>query len=111
MINIKIGKDLAGNIILFTVKGHAGFAEKGTDIVCSAVSAIAYTAVGALKELIGLKDFFKQHRLGIMHCRLDMDLTPEIRHDANIIMAAAEIGFKQIENAYPDYVKVMDEEV
>jgi len=111
MINVKIGKDLAGNIILFTVKGHADFAAKGSDIVCSAVSAVAYTAVGAIKELVGLKKFYKQHRWGIISCKLDMNLSSELRHDANIIMATAEIGFKQIEFAYPDYVKVMDEEV
>ncbi len=110
MINVNIGKDLAGNIKQFVVKGHAGYAEEGSDIVCSAISAIAYTAVGAIEELVGLKGFFKQ-RDGFMSCKLDMDLVPELRHDANVIMAAAEIGFKQIAYAYPDYVKVMAEEV
>lgn len=111
MIKINIGKDLAGNIRKFTVKGHAGYAEIGSDIVCSAVSAVSFTAIGAIKELIGLKKFYRQHRWGIISCKLDMDLPPEQRHDVNIIMATAEIGFKQIEYAYPDYVKVMDEEV
>ena len=110
MIKIKIGRDLAGNIKRFTVKGHSGYAEEGSDIICSAVSAVAFTAVGAIKELIGLKKFFK-HRWGIMLCKLDMDIPSELMHDVNIIMATAEIGFKQIAYAYPDYVKVMDEEV
>ncbi|WP_024831676.1 ribosomal-processing cysteine protease Prp [Ruminiclostridium josui] len=110
MIKINIGKDAAGTIKTFVVKGHAGFAEEGSDIVCSAISAIAYTAVGAIEELIGLKSFFKQKH-GFMSCKLDMELSPEKRHDANVIMATAEIGFKQIEFAYPDYVKVLDEEV
>ena len=110
MINIDIGKDLAGNIKRFVVQGHSGYAEEGSDIVCSAISAIAFTAVGAIEELIGLKGFFKQ-RDGFMACKLNMDLSPELRHDANVIMATAEIGFKQIAYAYPDYVKVKDEEV
>lgn len=110
MINVNIGKDLAGNYKKFVVKGHAGFAEEGSDIVCSAISAIAFTAVGAIEELIGLKGFFKQ-KDGFMSCKLDMDLSDDLRHDANIIMATTEIGFKQIEYAYPDYVKVLDEEV
>ncbi len=110
MIKVNIGKDSAGSIKTFVVKGHAGFAEEGSDIVCSAVSAIAFTAIGAIEELIGLKGFFKQ-KSGFMSCKLDMELSPEKRHDANVIMAAAEIGFKQIEYAYPDYVKVLDEEV
>lgn len=110
MININIGKDLAGNITGFVVKGHAGYAEEGSDIVCSAISAIAYTAVGAIDEIIGLKKFYKEKN-GLMTCKLDMDMPSDLRHNANIIMATAEIGFKQIEYAYPDYVKVTDEEV
>lgn len=110
MIKINIGKDLAGNFKRFVVQGHSGYADLGSDIVCSAISAIAFTSIGAIEELIGLKGFFKQ-RDGFMSCKLDMDLSPELRHDSNVIMATAEIGFKQIEDAYPDYVKVMDEEV
>lgn len=110
MININIGKDLAGNIKRFVVQGHSGYADEGSDIVCSAISAIAFTSVGAIEEFIGLKGFFKQ-RDGFMSCKLDMDITSELRHDANVIMATAEIGFKQIAYAYPDYVKVKDEEV
>lgn len=111
MINVNIGKDLAGNIKQFVVKGHAEFAEKGSDIVCSGVSAVAYAAIGAIEELVGLKGFYKIRKDGFMSCKLDMELSPEARHSANIIMATAEIGFKQIEYAYPDYVKVVDEEV
>lgn len=110
MINVNIGRDLAGNISRFVVKGHAEYAEEGSDIVCSAISAIAFTAVGAIDELIGLKGFFKEKN-GFMSCKLDKGLPPEKRHDANVIMATAEIGFKQIAYAYPDYVKVLDEEV
>jgi uncharacterized protein YsxB (DUF464 family) len=110
MIKVNIGKDLAGDIKQFVVKGHSGYAEAGSDIVCSAISAIAFTAVGAIEELIGLKGFYKQ-KDGYMSCKLDMNIPPELKHDANVIMATAEVGFKQIEFAYPDYVKVMDEEV
>lgn len=110
MIKVNICRDKAGNIKKFVVKGHAGFAENGKDIVCAAVSAVAYTTVGSLQDLIGIKDFFEE-RDGFMTCSIHMDISPEKKHDAGIIMATAEIGFKQIELAYPKHVKVMDEEV
>lgn len=110
MIKVNICRDRAGNINRFIVRGHSGYDKPGKDIVCSAVSAVAFTTVGALGDIIGLKDFFDEKH-GFMSCNLDMELSPELRHDANIIMATAEIGFKQIELAYPKYVKVMDEEV
>lgn len=33
-----------------TVQGHAGYAPKGEDIVCAAVSALTYALIGALEE-------------------------------------------------------------
>jgi len=36
-------------------QGHAGYGRSGKDIVCAAVSALAYTAAGALEELAGIK--------------------------------------------------------
>lgn len=110
MIKVNIFKDKAGNIKRFVVRGHSGYAREGRDIVCSAVSAVALTTAGAIGDLIGIKDYYND-KYGFMSCNLDMELSPELRHDANIIMATAEIGFKQIEFAYPKYVKVLDEEV
>lgn len=37
-----------------TVTGHAGAAEKGKDIVCSAVSVLVYTLVKAIEESRGM---------------------------------------------------------
>ncbi|OPX43108.1 hypothetical protein CLHUN_30500 [Ruminiclostridium hungatei] len=110
MVNVNICRDKTGIIKKFVVKGHAGYAREGRDIVCAAVSAVAYTAAGALEDLIGIKDFFEE-RHGFLTCSIDVHMSPELKHDAGIIMAAAGIGFKQIELAYPKHVKVMDEEV
>lgn len=110
MIKVNICRDKAGSIKSFVVRGHSGYDREGRDIVCAAVSAVAFTVAGALGDIIGLKDFFDE-KYGFMTCNLDMDLSPELRHDANVIMATAKIGFKQIELAYPKYVKVIDEEV
>lgn len=110
MIKVNICRDKAGNIKKFVVRGHAGYAKAGKDIICSAVSAVAYTAAGAIEDLIGIKDFYEEKH-GFMTCSVDQEISPEQKHDANVIMAAAGIGFKQIELAYPKHVKVMDEEV
>lgn len=110
MIKVKIGKDKDGVLKHFVVSGHAGYDRQGRDIVCAAVSTVSYTTVGALMDLVGISDFYTE-RNGYMFCKLDVELSPEKRHTADIIMKTAEIGFKQIELSYPRFVKVMDEEV
>lgn len=39
MTTVKFVLDADGNVKSFTVSGHAGYAEEGSDIVCAAVSS------------------------------------------------------------------------
>ena len=45
MIKISINKDE------ITIKGHSGYSEEGTDIVCASVSSICITTVNALLSI------------------------------------------------------------
>ena len=45
MIKINITKDE------ITIKGHSGYSESGTDIVCASVSSICITTVNALLSI------------------------------------------------------------
>ena len=45
MIKISINKDE------ITIKGHSGYGEEGTDIVCASVSSICITTVNALLSI------------------------------------------------------------
>ena len=43
-----------GEIVGFRVKGHAGFAESGQDIVCASVTSAVQMAANGLTECAGL---------------------------------------------------------
>jgi uncharacterized protein len=109
MIQVIIIRDNEGVIREFSVNGHAGFAESGSDIVCAAVSAVAYTAVGALEELVGIRRY--EEKEGYMKFSLPLDISREKFETAGIILETAAIGFKQIEMQYGEYIEVSDEEV
>lgn len=110
MVHINIVRDSSGFIWQFTVKGHAGYAKKGRDIICAAVSVTAYTAVGALEDLAGLKNCYVE-RDGYLSCSIPTDLSEAQRQTVRIILETTVIGFKQIELQYPDFLSVVDEEV
>lgn len=109
MINVAIVRDKEGFIWEFTIKGHAGYGKYGSDIVCAAVSAIAYTALGALEELAGIKNYTE--RDGYLKCSLPVNIAGDARYRAGIILDAMVIGLKQIEYSYDKFVTVVDEEV
>ncbi|HOQ08388.1 MAG TPA: ribosomal-processing cysteine protease Prp [Clostridiales bacterium] len=110
MINVVISRDSAGTIRSIEISGHSGYAEEGSDIICSAAAAISYTAAGALESLAGLKDCYTTDD-GYMLIRLPDKMDEEQSSIASIIMETAAIGFKQVEFSYAAYVSVKDEEV
>ena len=47
-------EDAAGRIMGVSVKGHSGYAEEGSDIVCAGISTLLITIDQALCSLVGL---------------------------------------------------------
>lgn len=109
MIKINIVRDKQNNIQKFTVSGHAGFSEHGSDIVCAAISALAYTAVGALKEIAGTGDYIEKD--GYIECIVPQNISKKKRETVNVILETIILGFKQVELSYRKYVSVLDKEV
>jgi len=109
MIKVKIVRDKQGFIWNFTIKGHAGYTKSGEDIVCAGVSAIAYTAVGALSEMAGIDDFVEKD--GYMKCNVPNNINDNLKQTVKIILESMVIGLKQIENSYRGYVVVEEQEV
>jgi uncharacterized protein YsxB (DUF464 family) len=110
MIKVMIIKDQSGSIRGFDVSGHSGYAEEGSDIICSAVSVTAYTAVGALEDLAGLNRCFSESD-GHMVISLPDGMSAQQESTAAIILETTAIGFKQIGLSYGKYVLVLEEEV
>lgn len=109
MIKAVFFHDGHGRIKGFRIKGHAGFSTAGTDIICAAVSAIVYTALGGLDELAGFRNF--EERDGYMECRVPDNLGNEESHAADIILKTMVIGLRQIEAEYSKYIQIRFEEV
>lgn len=102
MIDVLIRKS-GDHYTNFQVKGHAGYAERGKDIVCASVSSLTITAQNALRELTDSpvkdgvyieKDAWEQTLI----------LVPNDKTD--LLIEAYKIGIEGVQEAYPDYVKL-----
>ncbi len=110
MIEVVVNRNETGLVTAFTVKGHAGYDEEGRDIICAAVSAICYTAVGYFdtKRFDGNEPCYKE-RDGLMLFR-----TPELTKQEDLLQArgvldAMVIGLKQVEASYgKKYVRIRE---
>lgn len=95
----------------FSVTGHAGFGDHGSDIVCAAASAIMYTAAAGLANVAEAEFAFEVRKDGAAVCGLDPDNAEDVNEKARVILETMCVGLRQLEAKYPGNVKVINEEV
>jgi uncharacterized protein YsxB (DUF464 family) len=78
-----------------TVFGHAGYAEKGQDVVCAAVSALVYALAGTLEE---------QGRAAELVIRPGYATVAARERDPAFDVVRK--GLEQLEGRYPGHVRV-----
>ena len=99
---IRITLHRAGDEITgFECRGHAGYAESGSDIVCAAVSALTTTCANALETVAGVIPGVEAGE-GRMRLRL-----PEnAGHDAQVILLSMLQGLRDVAESYPRYLQL-----
>ena len=103
MVTVEIFLDDNELIKGFTVEGHSGFAPHGEDIVCSAISALAQTAVLGLTEYVHLTPqlVIKQ---GDLRCFLPKQLTEEQLNLTQAILQTFVLGLTALAESYEKYL-------
>ena len=106
MIKVTVTKR-NGEYIAFESKGHAGFAEAGRDIICSAVSALTINAVNSI-------DAFTDD---IMHVKseegyLAWEFLSGTSRETRLLMDSLVLELTQIQENYDkQYLKITIKEV
>lgn len=115
MIIVSFFKDDNDNILKYTVKGHAGFAESGKDIVCSAVSILAHTTYVSLLKVckISEDDLFIDvcEEKGYLSVTLSKYIDSQKIEKSQIVFQIMEIGIKELIESYSHYITLKYEEV
>lgn len=101
MIKICIETD-GYKFIGYNIFGHANFAPKGKDIVCSAVSSITQTTLLGLNEILKKDINFEQDiSLGILKVMIN---NPD--RDSDLIMKTMTLALERLEKIYPKNISV-----
>ncbi len=90
----------------YTVTGHAGYAKKGEDVVCAAVSALAQTAILGLIDVLENKPQWKIDEEGHIECWLAQEMTPAEQEKAQTILRTMELGLSNIQCGYAKFLTV-----
>lgn len=102
MIRIRIVRNAATHITGLQARGHARFAAHGQDIVCAAVSALLQTAWLGLETIEGIE---VSYRRDDGHLSFALESGAE-REGVRVLLSSICLGIRQIEEQYPEFVRV-----
>lgn len=81
-----------------TIKGHAGYAEPGKDIICAGVSTLAQTLIKSIEDLTEDKITYS-----MSPGTVDIKLW-NLSEQTKALIGSFFIGIKLIADEYPQYV-------
>ena len=108
MVKAAIFRDPAGEPVGFSLEGHAGFARKGKDIVCAAVSALAIGTVNGIEQLTEARFSLEEGKNG---GRLVFRLK-EPSAEAGLLLSSFFLAVEEIRKEYGGrYIQISSKEV
>ena len=106
MINILVIKNNQ-KIITIEATGHSGYAEAGSDIVCSAVSTLMQNLALGLEEVLKLspKVIIDEQ---IPH--MCVELSESSNEQAQVLMQTTLLSLKEVAKGYSNYIKIKEKQ-
>ena len=91
----------------FSVSGHSGYAEAGSDIVCAAVSAVVSMAEATINDVCGAK---AKVRVKDADARITLTLPASCEEEESIqaVLAGMMLTLCSMRDDYPDYIEVLE---
>lgn len=91
----------------FKVEGHSGYSDKGSDIVCSAVTTAVMTAANGITDVVGINADVKACD-GFLECRLPKTLNEVEEYGAKVLINSMYLTLRNIEQQYKDYIVIIE---
>ncbi len=91
----------------FSVSGHSGYAEAGSDIICAAVSAVVTMAEATINDVCGAK---AKVRVKEEDARVTLTLPVSCDEEESVqaVLAGMMLTLMSLRDDYPDYIEVLE---
>ena len=91
----------------FSVSGHSGYAEAGTDIVCAAISAVVTMAEATINDVCGAK---AKVRVKEQDSRVTLTLPSSCDEEETVqaVLSGMLVTLLNLKEQYPDYIEVLE---
>ena len=91
----------------FSISGHSGYAEAGSDIVCAAISAVVTMAEATINDVCGAK---AKVRVGENEARITLKLpkTCDEEETVQAVLAGMMVTLINLQEDYSDFIEVLE---
>ena len=91
----------------FSVSGHSGYAEAGSDVVCAAISAVVTMAEATINDVCGAK---AKVRVKDADARVSLTLPASCDEEESVqaVLAGMLLTLCSLRDDYPDYIEVLE---
>ena len=91
----------------FSVSGHSGYAESGSDIVCAAISAVVTMAEATINDVCGAK---AKVRVGEDEARVTLKLPKSCDEEETVqaVLAGMMVTLIALQEDYSDFIEVLE---
>ncbi len=91
----------------FSVSGHSGYSEAGTDIVCAAITAIVTMAEATINDVCGAK---AKVRVKEEDARITLTLPASCDEEESVqtVLSGMMLTLISLREDYPDYIEVLE---
>ena len=91
----------------FSISGHSGYAEAGSDIVCAAISAVVSMAEATINDVCGAK---AKVRVKEEDARITLTLPASCDEEETVqaVLSGLLVTLLSFKEDYPDYIEVLE---
>lgn len=101
MIRFLLEHDKGGRLLSFDASGHAGYGQKGHDIVCAAVTILIRTTVQALGSIHAEAHAEQRGRFAFQVVQYDEKDAEQLRYAAQFLW----LGMTSLQEEYPKAIQ------
>ena len=92
----------------FSVSGHSGYAEAGSDIVCAAVSAVVTMAEATINDVCGAKAKVRVKEQENARITLTLPASCDEEESVQAVLAGMMLTLCSMRDDYPDNIEVLE---
>ena len=95
----------------FDSRGHSGYAEAGSDIVCAAVTSAVRLVEATINDVLGLAASVKVREADAsISLRLPGGLAPAAESTCQALLTGLMVYIAELHEEYPDNIEVLEDD-